>query len=163
MTSNIKTIGPNGDPFWERKTLEQMTAVEWESLCDGCGKCCLIRLEDDETGEVYTTDAHCKLFDNGSCQCSDYSNRKSIVSDCVILKPSTIAELKWMPMTCAYRRLSEGKGLSDWHYLVTGRRESIHEAGMSVKDATVSEVGLNDDDLIRRITVWPGEPGWKNS
>lgn len=148
-------------PFWQTKSLPEMSAGEWESLCDGCGKCCLIRLEDDDTGEIYTTDAHCTLFDNGSCQCSDYANRKSKVADCVILKPTTIAELKWMPRTCAYRRLSEGQGLPDWHYLVTGDRESIHEAGMSVRGATISEDGLSEDALMRRITVWPGEPGWE--
>ncbi len=151
-------LGPK--PFWQTKTLEQMTPAEWESLCDGCGKCCLIRLEDDETGEVYTTDAHCRLFDNGTCKCSDYVNRKAKVYDCVILKPKSIAALKWMPRSCAYRLLSEGKPLPGWHPLVTGQPDSVHAAGMSVKDATVSEEGLSEDELMRRITVWPGEHGW---
>ncbi|MGB3457204.1 MAG: YcgN family cysteine cluster protein [Litorimonas sp.] len=149
-------------PFWQTKTLDAMTPEEWESLCDGCGKCCLIRLEDDETGEVFTTDAHCRLFDNGSCRCSDYANRKAVVSDCVILKPQNIAALKWMPRTCAYRLLSEGKTLPDWHHLRTGSRETIHDVGMSVQSATVSEAGLSEDELMRRITIWPGEPDWPN-
>ena len=149
-------------PFWQTKTLAEMSADEWESLCDGCGKCCLIRLEDDETAEIYTTDAHCKLFDNGSCRCSNYENRKAIVHDCVILKPENIAALKWMPRTCAYRRLSEGQGLPKWHHLRSGSRQTIHDAGMSVQNATVSEVGLSEDELMARITVWPGEPGWES-
>jgi len=140
--------------------MSALSPDEWESLCDGCGKCCLIRLQDDDTNEVYTTDAHCHLFDNGSCRCSDYANRKAKVPDCVILKPSTVAELKWMPRTCAYRLVSEGKDLPDWHHLKTGSFDTIHEVGMSVQGATVSEVGLSEDELIARITVWPGEPDW---
>lgn len=147
-------------PFWVSKSLEAMDSEEWESLCDGCGKCCLIRLEDEETKTVYTTDAHCKLFDSGSCRCSDYENRKRHVPDCVILKPTTISALKWMPRTCAYRLLSEGKTLPQWHPLITGDPDSVHMAGMSVKNATVSEVGLSEDELMARITVWPGEPEW---
>ncbi|MEM7727901.1 MAG: YcgN family cysteine cluster protein [Pseudomonadota bacterium] len=158
MTDTLET-----EPFWRTKTLEQMSAQEWESLCDGCGKCCLIRLEDEDTGDVYTTDAHCRLFDNGTCRCTDYANRKRIVSDCVILEPGNIRALKWMPRSCAYRRLSEGRGLPDWHHLVSGDPDTVHNAGRSVKDATVSEDGLTEDDLMRRITVWPGEPGWDDS
>ncbi|MEL6687358.1 MAG: YcgN family cysteine cluster protein [Pseudomonadota bacterium] len=159
MTDHTTTSEPDA-PFWEIKSLTEMSAAEWESLCDGCGKCCLIRLEDDETGAVYTTDAHCHLFDNKTCRCTDYANRKAKVPDCVILKPGNIKALKWMPQTCAYRRLSEGKGLADWHPLVSGDPNSVHDAGMSVQDATVSEVGLNEPQLMARITVWPGEPDW---
>lgn len=147
-------------PFWQTKTLGEMSDAEWESLCDGCGKCCLIRLEDDESGEIYTTDAHCRLFDNQTCRCSNYANRKLVVSDCVILKPDNVDGLKWMPRTCAYKLLSEGKPLPDWHHLVSGTHETIHKAGMSVQDATVTELGLSDDELMARVTVWPGEPGW---
>lgn len=156
MTSSEQQI-----PFWKRKTLEAMSPSEWESLCDGCGKCCLIKLEDDDTGKIYTTDAHCRLFDNKRCECRDYPNRKSKVPDCVVLKPQSVAALKWMPRTCAYRVLSEGKPLPKWHHLITGDRNSIHEAGMSVQAATVSEDGLSEDELLERITVWPGEPGWE--
>lgn len=153
---------PDSRPFWEAKTLTDMSAAEWESLCDGCGKCCLIRLEDDETGQVHTTDVHCKLFDNKTCLCSDYPRRKEKVPDCVILKPSTVSALKWMPRSCAYRLLSEGRPLPDWHHLLTGDRHTIHDRGMSVQDATISEVGLSDDELLGRITVWPGEPSWED-
>lgn len=156
------TDSPQARPFWETKSLSEMTAQEWESLCDGCGKCCLIRLEDDESGDFYTTDVHCKLFDNDLCQCTDYTNRKAKVPDCVILKPETVAALKWMPRTCAYRLLSEGKSLPDWHYLVSGSHETIHDEGMSVRHATISEVGLTDDQVVGRITVWPGEPEWED-
>ena len=159
MTDDL-ALHDTGLPFWESKPLKEMSPSEWESLCDGCGKCCLIRLEDDETGDVYTTDAHCRLFDNKTCRCTDYANRKAKVPDCVILKPENIEALKWMPRTCAYRRVSEGKGLPDWHPLITGNPNSPHEAGMSVQEATVSEVGLSEDELMARITVWPGEPGW---
>lgn len=147
-------------PFWTCKSLAEMSPQEWESLCDGCGKCCLIRLEDDETQQVYTTDVHCRLFDTHTCRCTNYENRKQFVPDCVILKPTTISALKWMPRTCAYRLLSEGKPLPDWHPLVTGDPGSVHKAGMSVKEATESETELSDDDLLSRITVWPGEPEW---
>ncbi|WP_298912234.1 YcgN family cysteine cluster protein [uncultured Algimonas sp.] len=149
-------------PFWQTKPLADMSADEWESLCDGCGKCCLIRLEDEETGEVHNTDAHCKLFDSGSCECKDYVNRKAVVSDCVILKPANIKALKWMPRSCAYRLLSEGAELPEWHHLRTGSRDSIHEAGMSVRNATVTEEGLSEAALLSRITLWPGEPGWED-
>lgn len=154
------TVSSASKPFWQDKSLSEMSATEWESLCDGCGKCCLIRLEDDETGDIYTTDVHCKLFDNQSCQCTDYPNRKAKVPDCVILKPSTVAQLKWMPRTCSYRLLSEGKDLPDWHHLRTGSRNTIHDQGMSVQGATVSEVGLSEAELMERLTVWPGEPDW---
>ena len=147
-------------PFWKAKAMTELSTEEWESLCDGCGKCCLIRLEDDETGETYTTDVHCRLFDNGTCRCSDYERRKAKVPDCVILKPSGIAELKWMPRTCAYRVVSEGRDLPEWHHFKSGSAQTIHDAGMSVQGSTVSEVGLSEDELIARITVWPGEPGW---
>lgn len=158
--SDSSSNAPAAPAFWETKSLSEMSPREWESLCDGCGKCCLIRLEDEETGDVYTTDAHCRLFDNKTCRCTDYANRKARVPDCVILKPGNIKALKWMPHSCAYRRLAEGRGLPDWHHLKTGSKEDIHEAGMSVQDATISEVGLSEDDLMERITVWPGEPGW---
>ena len=147
-------------PYWESKSLTEMSEKEWEDLCDGCGKCCLIKLQDDETDKVYATDVHCKLFDNGVCRCSDYSNRTLHVPDCVVLKPQTVSALKWMPRTCAYRLLSEGKALPEWHHLISGSRDTIHKVGMSVQNATISEEGVEDDDLFSRVTVWPGEPEW---
>ena len=133
-------------PFWETKRLEDMSAREWESLCDGCGLCCLIRYEDEVTGEVIPTRVHCKLFDSLLCRCKDYDNRKAHVPDCIKLTPWNIEALAWMPMSCAYRRLHEGKPLPVWHPLITGDPESVHEAGVSVRGQTISEASLADPD-----------------
>ncbi|HUO23589.1 MAG TPA: YcgN family cysteine cluster protein [Caulobacteraceae bacterium] len=133
-------------PFWQTKSLEQMTVREWESLCDGCGLCCLIRFEDEETGEVIPTRVACKLFDDGACRCSDYDRRKASVPDCIKLTPYNIEDLQWMPPSCAYRRLHEGKPLPLWHPLITGDPESVHRAGVSVRGQTVSEAVLADPE-----------------
>lgn len=133
-----------GEPFWRRKTLEQMTAREWESLCDGCGLCCLVRFEDEDSGEVIPTRVHCKLFDADLCACADYANRRRHVPDCIKLTPGNIEALEWMPKSCAYRRLHEGRDLADWHPLVSGDPESVHRAGVSVRGQTVSEAVLDD-------------------
>jgi uncharacterized cysteine cluster protein YcgN (CxxCxxCC family) len=133
-------------PFWETKTLEQMTVREWESLCDGCGLCCLIRFEDEDTDQVIPTRVHCRLFDSEKCTCSDYANRKKHVPDCIKLTPYNIETLPWMPLSCAYRRLDEGKPLPSWHPLVTGDPESVHAAGVSIRGQTISEATLEDED-----------------
>ncbi len=133
-------------PFWETKRLEQMTVPEWESLCDGCGLCCLVRFEDEDTGEVIPTRVACRLFDDGACRCSDYANRRKTVPDCIKLTPYNIEALEWMPLSCAYRRLYEGKTLPVWHPLITGDPESVHDAGVSVRGQTISEATLKDPD-----------------
>ena len=133
-------------PFWQTKTLEQMTAAEWESLCDGCGLCCLIRFEDEETGEVIPTRVACKLLDQHLCRCTDYVNRKAHVPDCIKLTPWNIDALAWMPPSCAYRRLHEGRGLPSWHPLLTGDPDSVHQAGVSIRDQTISEDSLADPE-----------------
>ncbi|HEX7758365.1 MAG TPA: YcgN family cysteine cluster protein [Caulobacteraceae bacterium] len=133
-------------PFWETKRLEQMTVPEWESLCDGCGLCCLVRFEDEDTGEVIPTRVACRLFDDAACRCSDYANRKKTVPDCIKLTPYNIEALEWMPLSCAYRRLYEGKPLPAWHPLITGDPESVHTAGVSVRGQTISEATLKDPD-----------------
>jgi uncharacterized cysteine cluster protein YcgN (CxxCxxCC family) len=133
-------------PFWQTKSLEQMTAQEWESLCDGCGLCCLIRFEDEVTGEVIPTRVACKLLDQHLCRCKDYVNRKAHVPDCIKLTPWNIEALEWMPPSCAYRRLHEGRGLPHWHPLLTGDAESVHRAGISIRDQTVSEESLADPE-----------------
>jgi len=133
-------------PFWETKSLAQMTAAEWESLCDGCGLCCVIRFEDEDTGEVIPTRVACRLFDAEVCRCSDYPNRKVHVPDCIQLTPWNIEALEWMPKSCAYRRLHEGKSLPAWHPLITGDPESVHAAGVSVRGQTVPEQALADPD-----------------
>src|SRR5215469_3259917 len=120
-------------PFWRRKSLEEMTATEWESLCDGCGRCCLVKLEDEDSGEIHFTDIGCKLLDGKTCRCLDYPRRHRRVLDCVKLTPAAVRELSWLPVTCAYRLVAEGKDLYSWHPLVSGSPESVHEAGVSVR------------------------------
>jgi len=133
-------------PFWERKRLHEMSAREWESLCDGCGLCCLIRFQDEDSGEVIPTRVSCRLFDGDRCGCKDYANRKAHVPDCIKLTPWNIQTLPWMPKSCAYRRLDEGKPLPVWHPLLTGDRESVHAAGVSVRRQTINEEALEHPD-----------------
>ena len=132
----------SGEPFWRRKTLEQMTTQDWESLCDGCGLCCLVRFEEEDTGEIIPTRVHCKLFDPDACRCSNYAERNRHVPDCIKLTPNNIEALEWMPKSCAYRRLHEGRDLADWHPLISGDPESVHRAGVSVRGQTISEAVL---------------------
>ena len=127
------------EPFWRAKTLAQMNRQEWESLCDGCAKCCLVKLEYEDTGEVDNTDIACRLLDTQSCRCSDYANRQSRVSDCLSLNPRRVRRLRWLPSTCAYRLVAEGHDLYWWHPLVSGDPETVHEAGISVRGRVVSE------------------------
>ena len=138
--------------------MAKMSQSEWESLCDGCGKCCCIRLEDEDTGQVYITDVACKLFNPSTCRCGDYANRSKLVPDCVTLSPVNVKQLHWMPETCAYRLVAEGKDLPEYHHLVSGSRESIHEAGMSVQNDVTSEELVTEDEIPTRIVIWPGEP-----
>lgn len=146
------------DPFWKTTPLHKMDRDQWESLCDGCGKCCLLKLEDEDTGDIAYTRIHCKLFNSNTCQCSDYANRKSIVEDCVKLTPAGLEEINWMPESCAYRRIRDGKNLPDWHHLVCGDRERIHAEGQSIKGRTVSEETVFDEDQIDWIIDWEGNP-----
>jgi uncharacterized cysteine cluster protein YcgN (CxxCxxCC family) len=141
-------------PFWETKRLEQMSVKEWESLCDGCGLCCLIRFEDEETDEIIPTRVHCRLFDSDTCACSDYANRKRHVPDCIKLTPHNIEDLEWMPRSCAYRRLHEGRSLPSWHPLVTGDPESVHAAGVSIRRQTISEASLKHAEDALDFTAW---------
>ena len=135
------------EKYWETVPLRQMTKAEWEALCDGCGKCCLNKLEDIATGELIFTRVACKLFDDTSCRCANYADRKRHVPECVVLTPKTLDEIAyWMPESCAYRRLHEGRPLPDWHPLVTGDPESTHKAGASVCGQTVSELTLPVED-----------------
>jgi len=143
---------PTEKPFWETKTLAEMNREEWESLCDHCGKCCLHKLEDDETGEVYYCNVVCHLFDMQRCTCGDYANRATRVPTCAVLTVENIPQFGWMPKTCAYRLLSEGRPLPDWHPLITGDPESVYRAGHSVRERVVIED--EDTDLQLHITDW---------
>jgi len=147
------TKGSQAIPFWRRKRLDQMTQAEWESLCDGCGKCCLNKLEYDETGDIAYTDVACKLLDLNTCRCGNYAKRRSLVPDCEVLTPDAVARFKWLPTTCAYRLLWEGKDLPGWHPLVSGTPESVHRAGMSVRGRVISEDPALDVET--RIVDWP--------
>ncbi len=147
-----KADGPA--PFWETKTLEEMSAEEWESLCDGCGQCCLIKLEDEDTGHIAVTRLACKLLDLGSCRCSDYANRQDHVSDCVKLTPGDIGGIAWLPETCAYRLLQEGDKLRWWHPLVSGTPETVFEAGVSVRGQAISEKKVPEDRFPAHIVGW---------
>lgn len=120
-------------PFWKTKTLEEMSPAEWESLCDGCGKCCLAKLEDEDTGEIHWTSVGCRLFDEATCRCADYPNRLQKVPDCVGLTPEKVRALSWLPSTCGYRLVAQGRDLFAWHPLRSGRSESVHEAGISMR------------------------------
>lgn len=131
-------------PFWIEKSLEEMNAEEWESLCDGCGRCCLLKLQDFDTGEVSYTSVACRLLDLDKCQCTRYTERRRLVPDCVKLTPGNISDLKWMPSTCAYRLLYEGKPLEPWHPLVSGSSQSVHEAGISIRHRAISEREAGD-------------------
>lgn len=145
-------------PFWRVKRLGEMTSAEWESLCDGCGRCCLLKLQDEETERVAYVDVACRLLDHGSCRCKDYPNRAAHVPDCVQLTPQGVEEIGWLPVTCAYRLIDEGRDLPWWHPLVSGSAETVHEAGVSVRGLIfASETEVPVDELEDRIVSWPGK------
>jgi len=142
-------------PFWEEIPLSKMNKEQWESLCDGCAKCCLLKLEDEDTLEIAYTNVACRQLDLGTCRCRNYSDRARLVPDCVTMTPKLVPELSWMPKTCAYRRLSEGKKLAWWHPLVSGSPDTVHEAGISVRGRSISERIAGD--VEDHIVSWPEE------
>jgi uncharacterized cysteine cluster protein YcgN (CxxCxxCC family) len=143
-------------PFWRRKSLEDMTDSEWESLCDGCGRCCLNKLEEEDTGRIFFTDVGCRVLDGETGKCCDYHNRAAKVPDCVQLTPSNVREITWLPPTCGYRLVARGHDLYWWHPLVSGDPETVHEAGISVRGRVgASEEDVPDDELEDRIVNWP--------
>jgi uncharacterized protein len=141
-------------PFWKTKTLAEMTRAEWESLCDGCGRCCLHKLRDDETGAVWWTNVSCRLLDTTACRCTRYAERRRLVPDCVRLTPQNLPKIDWLPTTCAYRRLQEGQGLAWWHPLVSGCPSTVHEAGISVRGRVIDE--RKAGPLEHHLVEWPG-------
>ena len=143
--------------FWKTKSLNQMTKAEWESLCDGCGKCCLHKLEDIDTGEISISNVSCSFLDETSCRCKDYNNRQENVADCIQLDLKNLKTLQWLPSTCAYRLIDEGKSLYDWHHLISGSLETIHEKGMSVRDYAVNESSLKN--VEEYILEWFNQNG----
>lgn len=135
----------NTKPFWKTRKLSEMSREEWESLCDGCARCCLIKLQDEDDGQLYHTSLSCQLLDTDTCRCSDYENRHKKVPDCVSLTYDKIDDIYWLPTTCAYRLIKEGKDLPEWHPLISGSDKTVHEAGISIRDFAKNEkkVGLD--------------------
>ncbi|KGT47379.1 YcgN family cysteine cluster protein [Acinetobacter sp. ANC 7454] len=140
--------------FWKHHALTKLNPAEWEALCDGCGLCCLIKLEDEETREVAYTKVACKLLDCQTARCSDYLNRLQYVPDCIQLTPEKLAKIHWLPSSCAYRRVAEGKALPSWHYLLTGSRESVIKARKSAAGRCLSEVDVDEDEIDEYIVRW---------
>lgn len=148
----------NDLPFWRTKRLSEMTPSEWESLCDGCGRCCLNKLIDDDTNETVFTDVGCKLLDGETCRCKDYKNRQAKVPDCVRLTWRNVRRLSWLPPTCGYRLVANGQDLAWWHPLVSGDPETVHKAGISVRGrVTASEEDVPDEKLPEYVVSWPGK------
>jgi len=150
MTKEIKTN------WWESTSLADMTREQWESLCDHCGKCCLIKLEDEDDGQVYYTDVVCDLFQDKDCHCSDYWNRETLVPTCVRLTQDNLDTINWMPPSCAYRSIQDEQGLPEWHHLVSGNKATIHQQGQSVKGRTIFEKEIKHaDDYQEHVVEWP--------
>ena len=140
--------------FWREKSLAEMDSREWESLCDGCARCCMIKLEDEDTSEVHYTSLVCDLLDLDACRCTRYPQRHELVPDCIEFDADLAETLNWLPDTCAYRRLAEGLDLADWHPLVSGRRETVHEAGISVRGKVVPQSSVPEDEHTEHVIVW---------
>lgn len=146
------------EPFWRTKTLAEMTDAEWESLCDGCGRCCLNKLEDEDSGRIYFTDVGCRLLDGDSCRCRDYPNRSAQVPDCVRLSPENVPDIAWLPSSCAYRLVAEGRDLYWWHPLISGDPDTVHVAGVSVRGrVSASEADVPEDQLEEHLVNWPAK------
>jgi len=142
--------------FWKRKKLDDMSAAEWDALCDGCGRCCLHKLEDEDSGQLVHTRLACQLLDRDSCRCGDYENRTELVPDCIVLDV-TRSTFHWLPASCAYRRVDEGRGLEAWHPLISGDPESVHRAGISVREFAMSEDAVHPEEVEQCLAPWIDE------
>jgi hypothetical protein len=140
--------------FWETIPLTQMSIEEWEALCDGCGKCCLHKLQDEDTDTVYYTRVACRLLDAQSCRCRDYVRRRKQVADCTVLEAASIEQFEWLPSSCAYRLLAHGESLAEWHYLLSGDRDSVHRAGESVRGRTLCAEFVHSEGMQEHVITW---------
>lgn len=140
--------------FWERKSLDELSDAEWESLCDGCGRCCLHKLEDEDTGDVHYTDVACKLLDTQSCRCTQYQDRLAHVPDCLLVRPLDEQKLNWLPSSCAYVKVAKGQALAEWHPLISGDPNSVHRAGISVKGRCFSETEVPLVEWEHHLIIW---------
>jgi uncharacterized cysteine cluster protein YcgN (CxxCxxCC family) len=141
-------------PFWEAKSLHELSSTEWESLCDGCARCCMIKMEDADTGEIHHTALVCELLDLQACRCTRYPQRHQLVKDCIELSADLAASLRWLPRSCGYRRVAEGRGLAPWHPLVSGNRQSVHAAGISVRGKVIPANLVHEDEHEDHIVHW---------
>ena len=140
--------------WWQEKTLAELDSKQWEALCDGCAKCCLHKLEDEDDGEVFYTRIRCRYLDEKTCRCSDYANRSVLVPHCIKLEPGNVHDLDWLPSTCAYRLRARGEPLADWHPLVSGSADSVHRAGISIRGRSLSDEFVHPDGYDEHIVHW---------
>ncbi len=143
--------------YWDVKPLSEMSRAEWEALCDGCARCCLVKLEDETSGKVFNSDVHCRLLDPDACKCADYAHRLKRVPECIKLEPDNVGAIDWIPPTCAYRRIAEGRGLAWWHPLVSGDPETVHQAGISIRGKTIGENQVPQGEWENHIVDWPAD------
>ncbi len=142
------------EPWWNTKALAELTRIEWEALCDGCAKCCLHKLEDEDTGEVFYTKVRCRYLDESVCRCTDYANRSVLVSNCIQLDRDNVGSLDWLPSSCAYRLRANHENLADWHPLVSGDKNSVHEAEVSIRGRAISDEFVHPDGYDEHIIQW---------
>lgn len=144
-------VASDTEPFWRTKTLEEMTRTAWESLCDGCARCCLVKLEDEDTSAIHLTRLSCRLLSVRTCRCTQYEQRFEKMADCIEITPEKTKSISWLPVSCAYRRIAEGRGLAWWHPLVSGTQETVHQAGISVRSFAMTEARVKEHNYVRYI------------